>query len=339
MAGGSSGKSDGENSDSSEDSLCTTTVGADADELSEELFGSNDEDVGPVLKLALDLQSDVLFPLILMATVLLLIGAILFVVTKIMQKKLQDPSSAPGAIKKSKMLKPAALAFIWLAAMIAFGAAVGSSMGISALNFIIPVLATNIRVTGGNVLQALQFIAFILCVVFGITATMLIGDPLEKQQQQLGGENGFNGENDFNVEEKQLGYDGSEMDGQQQQGVMELPDEMPEGMDPEEWAQLQQQQQEQIAAQQAAGEAGAYPEDGQFPQDGGEYPPEGGEYPQDGQYAAEGGEYGEEQYQGGEQPFDEGAQYGGEQDYAGGEGYPDDQGYPDNGQGQPPYPQ
>lgn len=142
----------------------------------------------PILDLALILQRKILVPLILVAAFLMLFGAIFFALAKVTQMKLKDMNTFDSAMKQLGIFKPATLAMLWMSVLFAFGAAVASNMAIGALNFIIPVLAINITVTGGRILQAFQYLSFIFGALFALGATLMLADKLEQQQRTLAGE-------------------------------------------------------------------------------------------------------------------------------------------------------
>lgn len=160
--------------------ICVPTLGLNATELSVELFGAED-DVMPVLELALTLQRRILVPIILVAAFLMLFGAIFFALAKVTQMKLKDANTYESAMKQIKIFKPATLGTLWMSVLFAFAAAVASTMAVGALNFIIPVLATNINVTGGRVLQAFQYLSFILGALFALGATLMLQDSPQQQ--------------------------------------------------------------------------------------------------------------------------------------------------------------
>ncbi|KAF7512080.1 hypothetical protein GJ744_002793 [Endocarpon pusillum] len=258
--------------------ICVPTVGLNSSDLSIQLFG-NSGDVVPILDLALTLQREILVPLVLVATFLMLFGAIFFALVKVTQMKLKNPSAFEGAMKQLNIFKPATLATLWTSVLFAFAAAVASTMGIGALNFIIPVLATNISVDGGKVLQALQYMSFILGALFALGATVMLGDQLEQQQGVLGDE--YSQQNEKAVAEQS--YEEQMM---QQQGQM---DGQMEGMEG----------QEQQYPDGAYGEEGQQYPNGAYGEEGQQYAQEmeGQEYAQqqEGQYAG-GDEYAQAEY-------------------------------------------
>lgn len=209
----------------------------------------------PVLDLALTLQREILVPLVLVASFLMLFGAIFFALVKVTQMKLKNPSAFEGAMKQLNIFKPATLATLWTSVLFAFAAAVASTMGIGALNFIIPVLATNISVDGGKVLQALQYMSFILGALFALGATILLGDQLEKQQGVLGDE--YPQQNEKSLEEQsyeeQMMQQQGQMDGQMQ-GMEGQEQQYPEGPYGEEGQQYAQEMEGQEYAQQQEGQ-------------------------------------------------------------------------------------
>jgi Ca2+ regulator and membrane fusion protein Fig1 len=243
------------NGTASDGTICVPTLGLNASDLNDKLFGSSG-DVVPILDLALILQRKILVPLIIVATFLMLFGAILFALTKVTQMKLKNPESYQGTMKQLSIFKPATLAMIWMSVLFAFAAAVASTMGVGALNFIIPVLATNISVTGGKILQAFQYLSFILGALFAIGATLMLSDPLE-QQPGMGGEE-FPPEGEKNLE------DGSLDESMQQEGQMEG---QVEGEAQQQYAEGEYGEQQQ---QYAEGQEG-YDEQQQQYAEGGEY--------------------------------------------------------------------
>ena len=248
------------------------------------------------------LQRDILIPLILLAALLMLFGAILFALSKVTQMKLKNPTTWDSAMKQLKIFKPLTLSLLWLSVLFAFGAAVGSTMGIGALNFIIPVLATNISVTAGKMLQAFQYLGFIFSAIFAVGATLMLSDKAEQQQGYGGDQQAYGDEYPGGEKGLEAGeYDETlaQQEGQYPEGAAE--GQYPEGQYPE-------------------GAEGQYP-DGQVPEGAeGQYP-EGadGQYPEgypegaEGQQYAEGaeGQYGAEGYPEGQYP--EGAEYPPEQ--------------------------
>lgn len=221
----------------------------------------------------------------------MLFGAVLFALVKMTQMKLKNPETWASTMKQLSIFKPATLAIIWMSVCFAFAAAVASTMAAGALNFIIPVLATNISVTGGRLLQALQYVAFIFGALFGLGATFLLPERLEQQQ-------GMEGE-EYPQDEKSLG-----------EASADDPTMMQDGQEPMEGQEqpMEGQEQPMEGQQQQYGEDqypdGQYP-DGQYPEGqypDGQYPegqyPEGQEQQQyaEGQEYAEGGEYAQGDY-------------------------------------------
>jgi hypothetical protein len=229
------------------------------------------------------LQRQILVPLIIVAGFLMLFGAVLFALVKMTQMKLKNPEIWASTMKQLSIFKPATLATIWMSVCFAFAAAVASTMAVGALNFIIPVLATNISVTGGRLLQALQYVAFIFGALFGLGATFLLPEKLEQQQ-------GMEGE-EYPQDEKSLG-----------EASADDPTMMQEGQEPMEGQEQSMEGQEQPMEGQEQ-QYGEYP-DGQYPE--GQYPE--GQYPEgqgqqqyaEGQEYAEGGEYAQGEYAQGE---------------------------------------
>jgi hypothetical protein len=272
--------------------------------LSVKLLG-NSGDVLPTLELALTLQRQILVPLVLVATFLMLFGAILFALAKVTQMKLKDPSAFAGAMKQLGIFKPATLAMIWMSVLFSFAAAVASTMAIGALNFIIPVLATNISVTGGKLLQALQYLSFLVGALFALGATIMLSDKLEQQQGLIGEEGSPLDEKSREGMEGQEGQEG-QMDGQEVQNEPQLQygeDGQPlydeEGQPIYAPAQGYEQQQDEQQQQQP------YAEGGEYPQEGAEYTPE--EYAQmqqqQQQYEQEQQQYQQQQQQQQQQPY------------------------------------
>jgi Ca2+ regulator and membrane fusion protein Fig1 len=259
--------------------VCVPTFGFNATDLSNKLFGQNGDDVVPILELALTLQRKILVPIILIASFLMLFGAIFFALAKVTQMKLKDPNTFESAIKQLKIFKPVTLAMLWISVMLAFAAAVASSMSVGALNFIIPVLATNISVTGGKMLQALQYLSFFLGALFALGATIMLGDKLEQQEGMTPGE--------------------------------EYPSGGEKSLDDESYDESMMQQGEQQGMEGMEGQEQQYPE-GEYPPEQQEYA-EGQEYPQEGQPYPDGGEY-PQQEEYGEQP-DQQQQYQQQQPY------------------------
>jgi hypothetical protein len=201
-ASNSTSGSNGTTGGSSENLVCVSTLGADPKQLSVDLFGTAGG-VVPTLDLALNLQKKILAPIIIIAAVLMLVGAGLFALVKVTQMKLSNPELRENTIKQTAIFKPLALASIWMAVCFAFAAALSSTMATNALNFIIPVLATNIQVTGGSIVQAMQYLAFIFGGLFGLAATLFLPEALEQQA-------GLEGEQKLN--EKGLDEDGNPID-------------------------------------------------------------------------------------------------------------------------------
>jgi hypothetical protein len=259
--------------------VCVPTFGFNATDLSNKLFGENGNDVVPILELALTLQRKILVPIILIASFLMLFGAIFFALAKVTQMKLKDPNTFESATKQLKIFKPVTFAMLWMSVMLAFAAAVASSMSVGALNFIIPVLATNISVTGGKMLQALQYLSFFLGALFALGATIMLGDKLEQQEGMTPGE--------------------------------EYPSGGEKSLDDESYDESMMQQGEQQGMEGMEGQEQQYPE-GEYPPEQQEYA-EGQEYPQEGQPYPDGGEYPrQEEY--GEQPVQQ-QQYQQQQPY------------------------
>jgi hypothetical protein len=204
----------------------------------------------------------------------MLFGAVLFALVKMTQMKLKNPETWASTMKQLSIFKPATLATIWMSVCFAFAAAVASTMAAGALNFIIPVLATNMSVTGGRLLQALQYVAFIFGALFGLGATFLLPEKLEQQQ-------GMEGE-EYPQDEKSLG-----------EASADDPTMMQEGQEPMEGQEQPMEGQEQQYGENQYPD-GQYP-DGQYPE--GQYP-EGQEQQQyaEGQEYAEGGEYAQGDY-------------------------------------------
>lgn len=255
--------SQGGQANNTNQTICVPTFGLNATELSVELFGGEDE-VVPVLEFALILQRRVLVPIILVAALLMLFGAIFFALAKVTQMKLKDPNTFEAAMKKLKIFKPATLATLWMSVLFAFAAAVASTMAIGALNFIIPVLATNISVTGGRVLQAFQYLSFIFGAMFALGATLMLKDRLEQQQGMIGDQYPQEGGDEYPQEGEEYGqeddekaegglgedeYEGQERgpeDGDEQYGYEgENVDEQGNEYDPETYDQQYQQQPQQ----------------------------------------------------------------------------------------------
>ena len=203
----------------------------------------------------------------------MLFAAILFVLAKLTQMKLRDPNTTGSAQKKLGIFKPATVASMWMAVCVAFAAAVATTMSVGGLNFIIPVLATNISVTGGKLLQALQYLAFVFGALFALGATLMLATGGSEQHPGMMGDEYPQDEKNFEQGE----YDDPMMqqEGMEGQGQQQYPEgEYPEGQYPE----------------------GQYPE-GQYPE--GEY---GGEQQQ---YAEGQEDYGQQQGQ----PYPEGGEY------------------------------
>ena len=232
----------------------------------------------PILNLALTLQRKILVPLLLIATFLMLFGAILFALAKVTQMKLKDPNAFAGTMKQLGIFKPASLAMIWMSVLFGFAAAVASTMAIGALNFIIPVLATNITVTGGKLLQALQYLSFLVGALFALGATIMLSDKLEQQQglireegsplDEKSREGMEEGQEDQEGQEGQMG----QMDGQE-------PQNEPQLQYGEDGQPLYDEEGQPIYA--PAQEYEEQPDQQQQPQqdtEGGEYPQEGVEY-------------------------------------------------------------
>lgn len=158
--------------------------------------------------------------------------------------KLKDPNAFAGAMKQLSIFKPATLAFLWMSVAFAFAAAVASTMAVGALNFIIPVLATNISVTGGRILQAFQYLSFIFGALFALGATMMLADKLEQQQEGTMMDGQYP-EGEKNLDQES--YDESMMQEGQQQ-----PMEGQEGQEPPypegQYGEEQQQQQQYAEA-------------------------------------------------------------------------------------------
>ena len=195
--------------------ICVPTFGFNASDLSNKLFGNGD--VAPILELALTLQRKILVPIILVAAFLMLFGAIFFVLVKVTQMKLKDPNAFEGAMKQLKIFKPATLATLWISVLFAFAAAVAATMAVGALNFIIPVLATNISVTGGKMVQAFQYLSFFISASFALGATVMLSDQLEQQQGMIGGEYPSQGEKGFDEQsyDESMMQQGQAMEGQE----------------------------------------------------------------------------------------------------------------------------
>lgn len=237
----------------------------------------------------------------------MLFGAIFFALAKVTQMKLKDPNAYAGAMKQLSIFKPATLATLWISVLFAFAAAVASTMAIGALNFIIPVLATNISVDGGKVLQALQYLSFLVGALFALGATIMLSDKLEQQQGLIGDEDSQ--QNEKSPEEQ--AYDES---------MMPQGDQPLEGMEGQEGQEGQMEGMEGMEGQEQQYREVQYGEDGQplYGEDGQplyaegaegqEYAQqqdeqqyaEGGEYPQ-GEYSQE--EYDQQQYQQQQQPY------------------------------------
>jgi Ca2+ regulator and membrane fusion protein Fig1 len=262
-------------SNSSDGTVCTTTASFNASDLSVNLFGSS-SDVVPILDLALILQRKILVPLILLAAILMMFAAILFALAKLTQMKLRDPNTAGPAAKKLSIFKPATVATMWMAVCVAFAAAVATTMAVGALNFIIPVLATNISVTGGRMLQAFQYLAFVFGALFALGATLMLastsseqprdgmmgdeypqdeknfdqGDYDESMMQQdpnmegmEGQEQGQYPEGEYGEEQQQQYAEGQDEYGQQQQQYAEGGEYAQGGYAQDEYAQQQGQEQ------------------------------------------------------------------------------------------------
>ncbi len=194
-------------------------------------------------------------PLILVSSFLTIFGAVFFALVKVLQMKLKNPSAFEGAMKQLNIFKPATLATLWISVLFAFAAAVASTMGIGALNFIIPVLATNITVEGGKILQTLQYMSFVLGAIFALGATVMLGDQLEQQQAPLGDEYPLQNEKspeeqayeEQMMQQQQQDQMGGQVEGQEQQYAE--GQQYAGGMEEQEYAQQQQQQQQQQYAE------------------------------------------------------------------------------------------
>lgn len=260
---------------SSDGTICTPTAGLNATDLSAGLF-AGDSGVVPILKLALTLQRDILVPLILLAAILMLFAAILFALAKLTQKKLSDPATAAAAEKKLNIFKPATVATMWMAVCVAFAAAVATTMSVGALNSIIPVFATNMRVTGGKLLQSLQYLAFVFGALFALGATLMLASSGSEQQPGTTGDDYPPNEKNFEQGEFDEPMEGQD---QQQYPEGEYPEgQYPEGQDPEgqypegqypEGGYGEEQQQQYAEGQedydQQQGQP--YPEDGEYDQE------------------------------------------------------------------------
>jgi Ca2+ regulator and membrane fusion protein Fig1 len=245
--------------------VCVPTFGFNATELSGKLFGSND-DVVPILDLALNLQQKILVPLVLVAAFLIVFGAIFFALTKVMQMKLKDPNTWGSAMKQISIFKPATLVTIWMSVIFGFAAAVASTMAVGALNFIIPVLATNISVTGGKILQTFQYLAFVFGLLFAFGASAFIGDKLEQQEGMIGDQ--------YPTDEKGLDqeYDDSMMPQEGMEGMEGQEGQYPEGEYPEgQYPEGPEGVEGQYGEDQQYGDAQEYAQQEQQYAEGGEY--------------------------------------------------------------------
>jgi hypothetical protein len=169
----------------------------------------------------------------------MLIGAVFFILAKLTQMKLNKPEAAASAMKQLGIYKPATLSILWISVCFAFAAAIASTMAVGALNFIIPVLATNISVTSGKLLQAFQYVSFVFAVVFSLGATLFLGDAGDQQQGMMGDEYPLDAE-------KNMEFDQGMQEGQYGEG--QYPDQQYEGQ--EQYAQEGQYEQQQYEQQQ-----------------------------------------------------------------------------------------
>lgn len=233
------------NSTSSDGTVCVSTLGTKPEDLASGLYGNTNPDVVSVLSLALKLQRDVLIPLIILAAILIFLGAAIFALLKITQMKLTkavDPSTAPATLSKIKIFKPIALALLWVGVLFAFGAAIGSTMGIGALNFIIPQLATNISVTAGKLLQTIQYMAFIFALLLAAAANVFASERVEREAEIAGGAGGIGGAREFGDPEPynaEKGVEGGEYDPNGQDPFadpsQDPSQQYPDGVDPSQY--------------------------------------------------------------------------------------------------------
>lgn len=194
----------------------------------------------------------------------MLFAAILFALAKLSQKKLLDPNTAGPAQKKLSIFKPATVATMWMAVCVAFAAAVATTMAVGALNFIIPVLATNISVTGGRMLQAFQYLAFVFGALFALGATLMLASSSSEQPRDgMMGEGYPHDEKNF----EQGDYDDSMMQQQQQEQGMEGMDGQEQGQYPQGEYDENQQQQYVEGQDEYGQQQGEYAEGAEYPQD------------------------------------------------------------------------